>query len=373
MLRIKTTPRPNFKELVAGQGLLWHSADDNYWHEEAFYQFTADQIQELEKATEDLHQLFIQAGDYLVENPDLLEEFFNIPKAFIPAIIESWEKEPNCLNYGRFDLGYDGVNPPKLFEYNCDTPTCMLEVGVIQWLWKQDVFPNHDQFNSLHEKMVAAYANMNVNKMYFAGVHDNVGEDAVTIGYHMDLAEEAGITPHVIHMEDIGFNSQTNEFVDLDNNSIHTIFKLYPWEWMVLEDFGMCAVKGKTNWVEPIWKMIWSNKAILPILWSIAPNHPNLLKCSFDPIEGNYVTKPILAREGANVTLYRDGEIIASEGEYGDERLIYQELYNLPNFDGHYPVIGSWCVDGYAAGIGIRDSGLITNNLSRFTPHIIEG
>jgi glutathionylspermidine synthase len=84
------------------------------------------------------------------------------------------------------------------------------------------------------------------------------------------------------------------------------------------------------------------------------------------------VAKPILSREGANVTIIREGEVIArSDGSYADGAYVFQALYELPAFDGQYPVIGSWIVDGEAAGMGIREAGLITGNQARFAPHII--
>ncbi len=40
--------------------------------------------------------------------------------------------------------------------------------------------------------------------------------------------------------------------------------------------------------------------------------------------------------------------------------------------DSKYPVIGSWIIDGEPAGMCVRESDtMITNNLSRFIPHII--
>jgi glutathionylspermidine synthase len=60
-------------------------------------------------------------------------------------------------------------------------------------------------------------------------------------------------------------------------------------------------------------------------------------------------------------------------GEYGEDGYIYQELCPLPEFDGNYPLIGSWIVGQEAAGIGIRETkGLITDNMSRFVPHLIK-
>lgn len=373
MKRVLCNPRSDFKQIVENQGLIWHDTGSNYWHESAYYQFSSQQISEIERATEECHQLFLAAGDYLVSRPELLKEKFQIPEQFVPHIIHSWESEPPCLNYGRFDFGYDGINPPKLFEYNCDTPTSMLEAGVIQWLWKEEVFPDNDQFNSLHDKMVEAYRKLNIKDMHFAGVDDNLGEDAVTIGYHMDLASEAGIVPHALHMSDIGVAVTHDCFLDQDNRQIRNLFKLYPWEWLIQEEFGQYIPRKHTNWIEPMWKMLWSNKAILPILWELNPGHPNLLKTTFDaPYFGSYVKKPALAREGANVTIVDYGVITESDGTgYEDNVFVYQDLYRLPKFDGKYPVIGSWCVNGWAAGMGIRESGLITNNQSQFTPHII--
>jgi glutathionylspermidine synthase len=50
---------------------------------------------------------------------------------------------------------------------------------------------------------------------------------------------------------------------------------------------------------------------------------------------------------------------------------VYQQLNPLPEFDGSYPVVGSWMVNGWACGIGIReDATPITGNLSRFVPHL---
>jgi glutathionylspermidine synthase len=61
-----------------------------------------------------------------------------------------------------------------------------------------------------------------------------------------------------------------------------------------------------------------------------------------------------------------------TEGEYGREGFIFQELFELPDFEGHYPVVGSWVIGQEPAGMGIREANsLITDNVSRFVPHLI--
>jgi glutathionylspermidine synthase len=130
-----------------------------------------------------------------------------------------------------------------------------------------------------------------------------------------------------------------------------------------------------TQWIEPIWKTLLSNKGILPVLWELFPRHDNLLECYFNNPKNltNYVRKPLLSREGANLTLRRGTTIQETGGPYGEEGFVYQAIGRIPNFGGGFPVIGSWVIDGVAAGIGIRESETpVTNNLSCFVAHVFE-
>jgi glutathionylspermidine synthase len=87
----------------------------------------------------------------------------------------------------------------------------------------------------------------------------------------------------------------------------------------------------------------------------------------------NFVRKPLLSREGANVTVYRDGKETHTPGTYGEEGYIYQGLAEIPCFDGNYPVLGCWVIGGHSAGLGIRESTeFITDNFSRFVPHLFK-
>ena len=87
----------------------------------------------------------------------------------------------------------------------------------------------------------------------------------------------------------------------------------------------------------------------------------------------DYVRKPIFAREGANISIYRDGRRVhASDGPYGEEGYVYQGYAPLPKFGDSYALIGSWLVDGQPAGLSVReDRGLITQDSARYLPHII--
>jgi len=87
-------------------------------------------------------------------------------------------------------------------------------------------------------------------------------------------------------------------------------------------------------------------------------------------IAGDFVEKPLLSREGANVTIHAGGRTIAADGEYGAEGRIYQAYAPIPRFGDDYVTIGSWIVGDEPAGIGMReDASPITRNTSRFVPH----
>jgi glutathionylspermidine synthase len=382
MKRLTTAPRVDWQATVEQRGLVWHTAGDRpYWSEGVYYSFSSAEIADIEAATTELYARFLDAGQSIVEDRDAMR-IFGIPVWCHDAIRRAWNDEPPALNYGRFDLGYDGKSPPKLFEFNCDTPTSLLEASVIQWDWKEQVFPKLDQFNSLHERLVAKWADIRSylpgQQLYFTHVADEAGEDSVTAAYLQDTAREAGLSTRTILIDDIGWHSGERLFVDLEEQAIQAIHHLYPWEWLACEAFGKNLIESlpRTIWIEPIWKMMWSNKAILPVLSSMFPDHPNLLGASYDrPSFGRHVAKPFLAREGANIDILDGGRVVASTaGAYGDAGYVYQEQFPLvETAPDTYPVIGSWVVDGVPAGMGIREDGLITGNMARFVPHVIEG
>ena len=89
---------------------------------------------------------------------------------------------------------------------------------------------------------------------------------------------------------------------------------------MVREPFGRHLLTAPTRWLEPPWKMILSNKAILPILYELFPESPYLLRAEFEPFGDTYVVKPAYSREGANVSIVVDGETIAETGGEYDGR-----------------------------------------------------
>lgn len=377
-------PRPDWEKKLEKCGFLYHSLNCTYWDESVSYSFNMNEILDYEKQTNDLYKMCLDTVQHVIDNK--LWKEFHIPEKFVPMILRSWEGEDGDGEpsiYGRFDFSLkDGKL--KMLEFNADTPTSLLEGSVAQWEWLQETNSKNDQWNSMHEKLVNYWKflkdYMKGDKVvHFASVDDPI-EDILTVEYMRDCAIQAGLETNFIYVHDIGWDENNMVFVDKEEKSMHNVFKLYPWEWMVNEQFGdnLLEDMNQTFWIEPAWKMILSNKALMPLMWKLYPNHPNLLPSYYedekDKLGDTYVKKPIFAREGANITIVKDGvEVGKTEGDYGEEGFIYQELCELPNFDSKRPLLGVWIIGGEAAGMGIREAdGLITNNTSRFIPHYID-
>ncbi len=370
-------PRPNWKEHVESAGLIWHGAGgEPYWTEDQHLVLTLEAAETLESAANELHALCLEACDAIVRRGwwDRLA----IPEAAIGLIQTSWMASDSSL-YGRFDLAWDGTGQPKLLEYNADTPTSLLEASIIQWQWLEAIAPECDQLNSIHEALVEQWKLIPENSVHFACAWENP-EDRQTIAYLAETAEQAGKSVELMDMSEIGFSEQ-GRFTDSNEQPIEKLFKLYPWEWMLQEPFFAEIGQERSRFLEPAWKMMLSNKGLLPILWELNPGHPLLLPAylTSDRLnrEGitNWVEKPFFGREGAGVSLMdRGNPIFTGTAGHEGEPIVYQKQAPLFSAGGQHFVWGLWMIGGECRGLSSRgDRSPITGNLSRFFPHRIDG
>jgi glutathionylspermidine synthase len=376
MKRERITPRRDWQSQLEAVGFHFHSLDGSYWDESACYSFTADEVDVIEAATAELHAMSLKAIDEIIARGWLDRYALDRFGEYVTA---SWRAKDATL-YGRFDLRYDGKGPPKLLEYNADTPTSLIEAAVAQWNWLQAVRPSSDQFNSIHEKLIARWQALRPMLVgvpavvHFTCVGDSA-EDGGNIDYLRDTAMQADIDARFVAIADIGWSEQSGSFVDIDNQPIRALFKLYPWEWIAREQFGPNIARSSLTVFEPAWKILLSCKALLAVLWELYPDHPNLLPAYFEPgkLGERFVKKPLYSREGANVEIHGPRGVFAQPGTYGAEGYVYQAYAPLPEFDGNYPVVGSWIVGDEPCGMGIReDNTPVTRNTSRFIPHYFD-
>lgn len=364
MKRLTLNPRLNWQQKVEALGFDFHSVQGGYWNEAACYVFSTEEIDRLEQATEVLYGMCLEAANHIVRHNRFAE--LGIPEPYAELCRQSWQRQDPSL-YGRFDLAYDGKEI-KLLEFNADTPTALIEAAVVQWYWKEEVFPLADQWNWIHEALAQVFAPLAPGTMHFSSLRDSL-EDYRTVEYLMDVATQNGLTPNFLYIDEVGL--EQGRFTDLQDQPIQRWFKLYPWEWLIRDEYGPQLLQSQWQVFEPAWKLMLSGKGLLPILYELYPAHPFLLPASFNPnqIATPRVRKPRFSREGNNVSI--EGLGFEREGPYDQEGWVYQSYMPLPQFEGRHVVLGSWVVGGAACGLGLReDPNPITGDTSFFVPHV---
>lgn len=390
MRRLSVPPRHDWHAKVEALGFDFHSpGGEPYWDESSAWQFTAEEIDLLDDVAVQLHRMCLDAVAHVIDQgrwDDLA-----IPPGWIPLIRRSWQARDTTDRplYGRLDIAWDGERPPKLLEYNADTPTALFEASVVQWHWLEAVCPGCDQFNGLHEALAARWAEIGADipdgRLHLASMTPHP-EDEGTVRYLEAVALEAGLAAKFVPIQEVGWNDALG-FVDGQDQPIAALFKLYPWEWLLRDEFGPALMEevaaGRIRLIEPAWKMLLASKGLLAILWELFSDHPNLLEAHLDrrrfAAGSTVAAKPFLGREGANISIARlgadgnpDGAPLAHlDGPYGAEGWVYQAFTPLASAGpDRHAVFGLWMVGDECKGMGIReDQGLVTRDTARFVPH----
>lgn len=350
---------------------------------------------ELKRATNELHAMFLRATDYVLENENLLKKF-NLPEALLPRIRKSWSDRRTHNITGRFDFAMSEAGL-KVYEYNVDSASCYMECGLVQGLWAQHhgVNEGRDSGAKLFDALADSWHKSEVQGVLHILQDDDAEEDYHAL-YMKSAIEAGGKRCKIIR----GFKNLTwdNEgcVVDADGERIDWVWKTWAWETAldqlreeVSDEQAFLKnhnTQGKRDYAprlidillrpevmvfEPLWSLIPSNKAILPILWMLFPNHPYLLEAHFELTDKfkkeGYVRKPIVGRCGGNISLidHKNNVIEATDGQFENRDDIYQALFPLPEFNGLRVQVCSFTVGGVDAGACIRsDRSLIIKSES---------
>ena len=371
-------------------GFFWHTdPDQTPYVASELVDITPDEADAYYEAVNELYEMFVEAGEYVIEN-DLLHEI-GIPFNLVDAVKISWENDVHWHLYGRFDLagGIDG-KPIKLIEFNADTPTALFETAILQWaMLKYNNMEETLQFNNAYEAIRDNFKRLVMLeddiegfeehyegwKILFSSVKDNKEEES-TVKLLQTIAEDAGFVTEFAYMEDVEFDA--NEGVFYNDVNYEYWFKLYPWEDIAIEESELARLmtqimeNQKAIFLNPAYTLMFQSKAFMKILWDLYPNHPLLLETSFEPLKGvAQVEKKIFGREGANTIIVDKDEKIIEErdGEYDEFPSIFQEYVELPKDakGDSYQAGVFFAYEG--CGLGFRKGGLILDNYSKFVGH----
>ncbi|EAH5903343.1 glutathionylspermidine synthase family protein [Campylobacter upsaliensis] len=378
------------KNYLESIGFSWHTDEDGSdYLDNQFICVSKNEANAYYEAANELYDMFIAAAQNVIDN-DRFDEL-GIPFNLIDAIKMSWENEVHWHLYGRFDFagGLDG-KPIKLIEFNADTPTSLFESAILQWaMLKQNNLDEHLQFNSIYESLMDNFKRLitldeSVEefeehyrgwKILFSSVAGNK-EEELTTKLLAHIAKDAGFECDFAYVDEVEFGE---EGIFKNGVNYEYWFKLIPWEEIAIEEGELAMLltqimrNQKAIILNPAYTLLFQSKGILKILWELYPNHPLLLESSYEPLQGkDFVRKPMFGREGANISIVKDDvKLQENIGPYGNNKMIYQQYYELNSNENEYYQAGVFfAYEG--CGLGFRKGGLIIDNASKFVGHIIK-
>lgn len=136
--RVVVTPRSGYDDTLLNQKLWYYNEPalnwtkcerDQYWPETGMAKISGKGEKEILEASWVLHNMCLELVEKVVNDDNLLK-LFHVNENLWPAIKKSWSNNRQDF-IGRFDLSWDGINPPKMLEYNADTPSLLLESGEV--------------------------------------------------------------------------------------------------------------------------------------------------------------------------------------------------------------------------------------------------
>lgn len=394
--------------------------------EAAYYMANNDLVSILNEAGNTLHEMFLKATEKVLNDDKLLIKF-GIPTSLWDKIKSSFAHQKHTLS-GRFDFAFHD-NQLKIYEYNADSSSTLLETGYISQKWLESLNVSRMGRNSgaqLSNDITQAFRRMGISETIHFFIDDD-DEEEYTALFVKQCADAAGIPTKLIRPNFkaegssktnlVDFEWRDGVICDLEGVPVKHLWKTWSWE-TIFTDYksvvgddaassdsttATSTLASKVNKrenknkngshprisevflsdhvvtvLEPLWKTITGNKALLPIIWDMFPHHANLLRTEWELTDDlrttGFAMKPIVGRQGQNVTLVKPhGHLLAeSVGKFGERDMIYQELFSLPEFEGHHCLLGGWIIGGRYSSTGIReDTAIITSLDSPCPPMLI--
>jgi glutathionylspermidine amidase/synthetase len=387
-----------YVEMMGGCRLVADDADQH-----RYFAISETAYRELRRATNELHRMFLLATDYVLQDDDRLRPF-NLPPALWSRIHQSWNNRRTQMISGRFDfsLSERGL---KVYEYNADSASCHMECGFVQGRWAEHFGcgAGWSAGEDLFEGLVEAWEESSVDDILHIMRDDDL-EEAYHALYMKSAAETAGIRCKIISgTEGLQWGAD-GQVLDADGAPIKWVWKTWAWETALdeirhqLDDdeeklrlqrtidrtttpprLVDVLLREEVMVFEPLWTLIPSNKAILPVLHNMFPNLRYLLNSGYELTDElratGYVAKPIVGRCGENIAIFDRHEELVHEtsGKFEARDQIYQELFGLPKIDGRNVQLGTFSVAGTYGGACVRDdvSPIITSDSDMFPLRIV--
>lgn len=350
-----------------------------------YFTMSATAENKLMQATNEVHLMYLHATEKVLKDDNLLK-LFNIPEILWPRLRLSWQHRRHDMVTGRVDFCMD-ERGLKVYEYNADSASCHTEAAVIidKWAKAGKLNQGWDPCERLIERLTDTWKHTSA-KPFIHIMQDADSEEDYHALFMANVITQAGFDCKIIHGLDELVWDETGQVVDGEGRVLQCVWKTWAWETALEQirqesesEFEYSAppirtghpqhndvrlidvlLKPEISVFEPLWTVIPSNKAILPILWSLFPHHPYLLNTDFvinDELrQTGYAVKPIAGRCGNNIGLVDHNDDVLDEtcGQFATQENIYQQLWCLPKIAGRYIQVCTFTVGGHYGGACLR-------------------
>lgn len=301
--------------------------------------------------------------------------------------------------FTRYDFAYLGDNNIKLVGIEADAPRFFIESAHTQRAWLLEKFPQQvkqhkvTQLNSIPETTTKAFSKLRSiaqdSTIHVANGSDARGEDAITASYIKGLIKNAGWNVDSVRIKDLHWSQDIDSWANGKGNPISNIYKHYPWDILLNQQIARDFVAKSTRLgmlFEPAWKMILSNRAIIPALWELYPKSELLSESKMlehGIMTGDYTIAPISTNVSRNEIGILKGRQFTSWGEdiktFNNTSNMVQRKLEIPrryrdqNGGYRFTYISAFTVAGKLAGLGIRETRLpLLGIYSTFKPHVVQ-
>ena len=338
--------------------------------------------QELIRATNELHIMYLHATDKVLKDDDLLRRF-DIPEILWPRLRRSWQKRRYQAITGRLDFCMD-ERGLKVYEYNSDSASCHIEAGLIlqKWAAQGGLKKGDDPGKRLLELLADSWRHSDAQPFVHLMQDDDPEETCHALFMQKALSLARFDSKILCGLDGLHWDKR-GQLIDDEGRQVRCVWKTWAWE-TVLEQLRQelespsVALPVRTGHpenkvrlvdvllhpevtvFEPLWTAVTSNKAILPVLGSLFPNHRYLLESTFELtdelIQNGYAIKPVAGRRGSNIQLvnHEDQTVAKTVGKFVEQEGIYQQLWCLPEVAGERVQICTFTVGGHYGGACLR-------------------
>ena len=318
----------------------------------SYYTIEAHLAYKIKYASMESGFMCMRSTNYVISHPELYEKF-GFPEWSWSHIERSldhyWNGDGKAIT-GRVEFGFNGrhIKVSKLLSDSLE--------GFAESCYFQDVLSRKLGIDigkspqaDLYKQLVEHLKDCTKGFVHIMTRHEK--NDGYLVEFLQRVLKDAGRDSKVINID--GFKRSHEEgWADNEGKKIGIVWKTFTWQWVIdnSSEPGSTAepqlidllLSDKVTTFEPVWKVVSSSPAIIPVIYKQFTNHIYLRA-------SDWQMSDLLAGKEVETVNYTAG---------GREFSYLIEKFEREKFDGHTPLIESWLLGRRLAGFGFCEEGI---------------